>query len=54
VDLSAFPGTYEVEWYRPDDGAAKAAGIVPGGAPRELTAPWPGHDAVLRLQRRRG
>jgi hypothetical protein len=51
VDLSAAAGPIDVEWYRPHDGVAQHAAPVEGGAAREFTAPWKGHDAVLRLRR---
>jgi len=49
LDLRSFPGTYQVEWYRPHDGVAQTAGTVSGGAVRTFTSPWVGHDVVLRL-----
>jgi len=49
LDLRSFPGTYQVEWYRPHDGVAQTAGTVSGGAVRTLTSPWVGYDVVLRL-----
>jgi formylglycine-generating enzyme required for sulfatase activity len=49
IDLTAAPGTFEVEWYRPLDGVARGGGTLAGGAARELTAPWRGCDVVLRL-----
>jgi hypothetical protein len=49
INLTAAPGTFQVEWYRPLDGVALSAGTIQGGAPRIFTAPWPGHDVVLRL-----
>lgn len=52
VDLRSFPGTYRMEWFRALDGVPANGTPVSGGAIRELTAPWPGHDVVLRLTRR--
>jgi uncharacterized protein DUF5060 len=49
LDLRAYPGTYQVEWYRPHDGVAQTGGTVTGGAILEFTAPWVGYDAVLHL-----
>lgn len=51
VDLRDAPGLFRVEWYRAADGVAQEGGTVEGGASRDLTAPWPGHDVVLRLLR---
>jgi hypothetical protein len=51
IDLSSYPGTYQVEWYRPHDGLAQTAGTVSGAAVRDFTAPWVGYDAVMRLLR---
>ena len=53
VDLSAARGELAIEWLDPDTGARAAGGPVPGGASRELTAPFPGH-AVLHVRRRDG
>ncbi len=52
IDLTSAPGPFDVEWFRPYDGAAHQAGAVEGGRPRDFTAPWKGFDAVLRLVRR--
>ena len=49
LDLRSYPGTYQVEWYRPHDGLAQTGGTVSGGAVRDFTAPWVGYDAVMRL-----
>jgi len=51
LDLKNATGTFHVEWFRVHDGAILDAGTIPGGAMREVTAPWKGHDAVLRLNR---
>jgi hypothetical protein len=49
LDLTSAPGTYQVEWYRPTDGAAQGGDPISGGGPVTLTAPWTGTDVVLRL-----
>jgi uncharacterized protein DUF5060 len=49
IDLSSYPGSYQVEWYRPHDGLVQTAGTVSGGAVRSFTSPWVGYDAVMRL-----
>ena len=49
VDLSAVSGHVDVEWMRPDDGTISRAGLIAGGGPRSLKAPFEG-DAVLYLQ----
>lgn len=51
LDLSAAPGRFDVEWLRPHDGASARGPIVDGGRRVELTSPWVGHDAVVRLVR---
>jgi hypothetical protein len=53
VDLTPAAGSFEVEWYRALDGVAAPGGVIKGGVPRELSAPWKGHDVVLRLIRKR-
>ncbi len=50
LDLRGGKGSYNVEWYRPHDGVAKAGGTVDGGDCRDLTAPWIGYDVVVRLR----
>jgi hypothetical protein len=50
VNLSAASGSFQVEWFRVHDGVAQGGGTVSGGAARDFTAPWTGHDAVLRLK----
>jgi hypothetical protein len=52
LDLSQAGGPFAIEWYRAEDGLAQEGEILPGGKQVELTAPWPGHDVVLRLFRR--
>src|SRR5438874_96254 len=49
INLSSASGTYQVEWYRPSDGATQSAGTVNGGSSHIFTAPWQGTDVVLRL-----
>lgn len=53
LDLSASPDSYTVEWFRPSDGpsdgATEPGADIKGGKAVELTAPWKGTDAVLRL-----
>jgi len=49
IDLTAFAGTYDVEWYRARDGASARGTVVVGGAPVDLVAPWTGCDVVVRL-----
>jgi hypothetical protein len=53
VDLTPAAGSFEAEWYRTFDGVAAPGGVIKGGAPREFSAPWEGHDVVLRLIRKR-
>ncbi|WP_218081212.1 DUF5060 domain-containing protein [Anthocerotibacter panamensis] len=50
VDLTSTPGTFAVEWYRAQDGAALSQGTVKGGQSVQLTAPWKGVDVVLYLR----
>lgn len=54
VDLREAAGRFEVEWYRPMDGISLRAREIEGGAERDLTAPWPSCDVVIRLKRRTG
>ena len=49
VDLRDTPGPCQIEWFRALDGLAREADAVEGGAVVELTAPWKGHDVVVRL-----
>jgi hypothetical protein len=51
LDLTGAPGRFTVEWFRPYDGVTAVAPALPGGRVVELTAPWPGHDAVLWLRK---
>jgi hypothetical protein len=53
VDMTTAPGTFQVEWYRPYDGAAESSGTVNGGTRHEFAAPWKGYDVVLRLLKKR-
>ena len=46
--VEAVEGPLAVEWFDPAAGAAKAAAAVPGGASRDLKAPFDG-DAVVYL-----
>jgi hypothetical protein len=41
--------TFDVEWYRPSDGAVMRGTPVAGGKAVPLESPWPGADAVVRL-----
>jgi len=50
VDLRPFSSAFEVEWFRPEDGAAQAGDRVKGGAVVDLTSPWVGGDVVVRLK----
>ncbi len=50
INLSAATGAFQSEWFRVHDGVAQAGPGVSGGASRDLTAPWTGHDVVLRLK----
>ncbi|MDO8543805.1 MAG: DUF5060 domain-containing protein [Opitutaceae bacterium] len=49
LDLRGVSGALRIEWYRPADGLVLTQGTVDGGAQREFSAPWIGHDVVLRL-----
>lgn len=49
LDLADTKGIYQVEWYRAFDGVAQSAEAIAGGAVRVLTAPWQGHDVVVRM-----
>jgi hypothetical protein len=49
IDLRDAPGPFQIEWFRALDGLAQEAVAVEGGAVVELTAPWQGHDVVVRL-----
>lgn len=49
LDLSRCPDRFSVEWFRPGDGIVHDGGVIVGGTTVTLTAPWPGHDAVVRL-----
>lgn len=53
LDLRKSPGTFAVEWYRAEDGAEHAGGLIAGGERREFTAPWAGADVVVRLLAKR-
>jgi hypothetical protein len=53
VDLSAASNDLAVEWLDPTAGKTFTASAVPGGARREITAPFDG-DAVLLLTRPAG
>ena len=48
LDLTNFPGPYNLEWYRPLDGLVQT-GQITGGAPQDFVAPWSGSDVVLHL-----
>lgn len=48
VDLSATPGSLNVEWFNPGSGMVTNGGTTAGGAHRRFTAPFSG-DAVLYL-----
>jgi hypothetical protein len=48
VELTAAEGPLAVEWMHPVDGTIAPGGMIAGGAPRLLTAPFAG-DAVLYL-----
>jgi len=52
LDLSTVSGQFDVEWLRPHDGVNARGAPVEGGRRIELTSPWVGHDAVVRLVRR--
>ncbi|HWI56623.1 MAG TPA: hypothetical protein VNZ22_05320, partial [Bacillota bacterium] len=49
IDLRDAPGTFQVEWFRADDGVSATGNTMEGGAQRECVAPWQGQDVVLRL-----
>ena len=49
VDLRTVRGEFTIEWFRAADGETKAGSEISGGAWRDLTAPWPGADVVVRL-----
>lgn len=51
LDLSTAPGQFEVEWLRPHDGVSARGAPVEGGRRIELTSPWIGYDAVVRIIR---
>lgn len=51
LDLRQAVGPLTAEWYRAEDGMAQRGEHVAGGKEVALTAPWPGHDVVLRLSR---
>ncbi|MGH9338857.1 MAG: DUF5060 domain-containing protein [Acidobacteriota bacterium] len=53
VDLKKAQGPFAVEWYRAHDGQAEDGGMIDGGHAIELTAPWKGHDVVVRLFRKK-
>lgn len=50
VDLRGAKGMFAVEWYRAADGVVHAGRTITGGDWRQLTAPWQGHDCVVRLR----
>ena len=52
LDLRAAAGTFSLAWYRAADGQSLDGEDVAAGDWRELTAPWPGADIVVRLRRR--
>lgn len=49
LDLSATPGTLDLQWLNPTDGTLQSADTTPGGATRKFSPPWKG-DAVLWLK----
>jgi hypothetical protein len=49
VDLTAYAGTWDVEWHRLSDGTVATGTPVAGSASRDFTAPWTGVDVYLRL-----
>lgn len=56
LDLSAFPGSYVVEWYAPHSGRVAPGGTLTGGVGRRLRPPywrdaWLWRDAVVVLRR---
>lgn len=53
VDLRGATGRLGVEWYRVENGEATGGEETTAGDWRELTAPWPGDDVVVRLRQRR-
>ncbi|MCX7048432.1 MAG: DUF4038 domain-containing protein [Candidatus Sumerlaeota bacterium] len=52
LDLQDAAGSFRVEWYRAEDGAAKAGAEINGGREVELTAPWKGCDVVAHLRKK--
>jgi hypothetical protein len=50
IDLTGFPGTYEVEWFDPISGVFKADEIIVGGYKVEMTSPFETGEAVLHLK----
>lgn len=51
IDLRQAAGSFSVEWYRASDGMAIFGSDVRAGNWSAFTAPWPGADVILRLQR---
>jgi hypothetical protein len=53
VNLLAAQGQFKAEWYRTSDGISETDEDVTGGKEIQLTAPWTGHDVLLRLVKSR-
>jgi len=49
IDLTDFPGTYEVEWFDPDNGVFKKDEIIVGGYKVRMTSPFETEGAVLHI-----
>ena len=49
IDLTDFPGTYEVEWFDPDNGVFRKDEIIVGGYKVRMTSPFETEGAVLHI-----
>jgi hypothetical protein len=49
VNLTSYPGTWDVEWYSVSGAVSQTAAPTTGGASRTLTSPHGATDALLRL-----
>ena len=49
IDLTDFPGTYEVEWFDPAKGVFRKDEIIVGGYKVSMTSPFETEGAVLHI-----
>jgi hypothetical protein len=49
IDLTDFPGTYEIEWFDPANGVFRKDEIIVGGYKVRMTSPFETEGAVLHI-----